>query len=108
MTNIQHDDFIKLDIRVGKVMEVSKVQGSNKLLKLKVDIGNEIKQVVAGLGKNYNEEELRDAQVIMLTNLESRKIFGIESQGMLLAAVEEDSVALLKPDKEIKSGAKVA
>jgi|TARA_B100001750_G_scaffold235728_1_gene238628 methionyl-tRNA synthetase len=108
MSNIQYDDFTKLDLKVGKVVEVSKVQGSNKLLKLKIDIGNEIRQVVAGLGKNYNEEELQNTQVIILTNLEPRKIFGIESQGMLLAAVEEESVALLKPDKEIESGAKVA
>ena len=108
MSNIQYDDFTKLDLKVGKVVEVSKVQGSNKLLKLKIDIGNEIRQVVAGLGKNYNEEELQNTQVIILTNLEPRKIFGIESQGMLLAAVEEESVALLKPDNEIKSGAKVA
>ena len=107
MSNIQYDDFTKLDLKVGKVVEVSKVQGSNKLLKLKIDIGNEIRQVVAGLGKNYNEEELQNTQVIILTNLEPRKIFGIESQGMLLAAVSKKKLSLITLDKSIPNGAKV-
>ena len=107
MSNIQYDDFTKLDLKVGKVVEVSKVQGSNKLLKLKIDIGNEIRQVVAGLGKNYNEEELQNTQVIILTNLEPRKIFGVESQGMLLASIDGDKVSLLQTDNEMNAGSEI-
>ncbi len=104
---IKFEDFQKLDLRVGKIVEAEKVEGSEKLIKLKVDIGGEERQLVAGIGKNYSPEDLIEKEIIVVANLEPKVLFGIESQGMLLAAEDGDTISLLMPDKEVKPGSRV-
>ncbi len=82
---ISHDEFMRMDLRVGKVIECERVPESRKLLRLVVDIGTERRQIVTGLAEHYSPDEMRGRLVIVITNLEPRKIFGVESQGMILA-----------------------
>ena len=107
MDIINFDDFLKLNIRVGKIISAEEVEGSNKLIKMKVDIGDEERQIVAGISKYYSLDELTNKIVIVLINLEPRKIFGIESQGMLLASIDGDEVSLLQTDKEMIPGSEI-
>jgi len=104
MEIITFDDFKKLDLRVAKILSAEKVEGSDKLLKLEIDLGNEIRQIVAGIGKNYSPEKLVGREIIVVANLEPRKLMGFESQGMLLAANDESGPVLLEPDKEVSPG----
>jgi len=104
---INFNDFKKLDIKTAKVLEAEKIKDSNKLLKLKVDIGDEERQLVAGLANHYTPESLVDRNIIMIVNLEPKELMGVESQGMLLAASGED-IALLQPDKEVEPGTKIS
>ena len=107
MEIINFDDFSRLNIRVGKIIGAEDVEGSNKLIKMKVDIGGEERQIVAGISKFYSVDELTNKTVIVLINLEPRKIFGIESQGMLLASIDGDNVSLLQTDKEMIPGSEI-
>ena len=107
MEIINFDDFSRLNIRVGKIIGAEDVEGSNKLIKMKVDIGGEERQIVAGISKYYSLDELTNKTVIVLINLEPRKIFGIESQGMLLASIDGDKVSLLQTDKEMIPGSEI-
>ena len=100
------EDFSKIDLRIGKIIEAEKVSGSKKLMKLKVDIGEE-RTVVAGIAESYKEEELIGKYVVLVSNLKPAKIFGIESQGMILAATDSSGIHLIVPDGEVKPGAKV-
>lgn len=107
--NIKFSDWQKLDLRTAKILEVENVEGADKLYKLLIDIGKEKRTLVAGLKPYYKPEELKNKTCIVFTNLEPRKIKGIESQGMILAAVSEDEskVKLLQPDKDIGLGNQV-
>ena len=96
-------DFQRLDLRVGLIREAEPIPGSKKLLKLIVDIGEE-RTIVAGLATDYQVDELRNKQVIVLANLKPVKLMGVESQGMILAAEDEGKVYLLLPDKESNPG----
>ena len=107
MEIINFDDFSRLNIRVGKIIGAEDVEGSNKLIKMKVDIGDEERQIVAGISKYYSLDELTNKTVIVLINLEPRKIFGIESQGMLLASIDGDKLSLLQTDKEMIPGSEI-
>ena len=106
---IPFSDWEKLDLRVGKILEVEDIEGADKLYKLIVDIGNEERTVCAGLKNNYTKKELKGKKIILFTNLAPRKLKGIESQGMILAAVngEEDKVILLAPEKDIDVGSRI-
>ena len=99
--------FQKLDIRVGEVKEAAAVAGSKNLFLLKVSLGKEERQIVSGLAGFYQPEELLGKQVILLANLEPRIIFGLESQGMLLAVDSGAEVALLTPDRKVTPGSPV-
>lgn len=101
------DDFAKLDLRVAKVLEASKVEGSDKLLKLSVELGGEKRQVVSGIAKYYSPESLVGKSVIMVANLKPVKLKGIESQGMILAASNDDGLVVATLDGTIDSGSKV-
>ena len=103
-----YDDFTKIDIRVGKVVSIEPIQGAKKLLKLIIDIGGQTKQCIAGIGLNYTADDLQNKTVAVVVNLAPKKLFGLESEVMLLAAVEGDILTLLKPDRDIAAGAKVA
>ncbi|HSL71462.1 MAG TPA: methionine--tRNA ligase subunit beta, partial [Longimicrobiales bacterium] len=80
------DDFAKVDMRVGVVKVAEKVKGADKLLRLEVDIGSELRQIVAGIAEAYTPESLVGRKVVIVTNLQPRKLRGIESNGMIVAA----------------------
>jgi len=102
---VTFEEFQKLDIRTGNVLSAEPVPKSNKLLKLLVDIGGETRQIVAGMQQFYKPEELVGRDVVVLTNLAPAKIFGVESNGMILAA--GDSASLLTPLKPVEPGSKI-
>ncbi|MDD1665496.1 MAG: methionine--tRNA ligase subunit beta, partial [Methanomicrobiales archaeon] len=99
------EEFLRMDLRVGRILSAEPVKGSKKLLKLTVDIGDEKRTVVAGMAEFYLPDEMAGLSVIMVTNMKPAKIFGIESQGMVLAAGEQAS--LLIPQKEVPPGTKI-
>ncbi|MCD6467677.1 MAG: methionine--tRNA ligase subunit beta [Methanomicrobia archaeon] len=103
---IKYDEFKKIELKVGEIKSAENIKGSKNLLKLKVDIGEE-RQLVAGIAKYYNPEELVGKKIIVVANLEPAKLFGVESQGMLLAAVEGENISLATIDRDIKNGASV-
>ncbi len=102
------EDFLKLDIRLAKVLSAERVEGSEKLLKLRVSLGEEERTLMAGIAKHYSPEELVGKKVLMLANLKPRKIFGVESQGMVLALSDGENLSVIVPDKDIKEGAKAS
>lgn len=102
------EDFAKIKIRVGTVLEAEKVEKSDKLLKLKVSLGDEERTIVSGIAQYYKPEELIGKQVIVLANLKPRKIFGIESHGMLLAAKDGENLTVLTTDKNVETGSPVS
>ena len=104
---IPFNDFKKLDIRVGRILDVSNHPKADKLLVLKIDIGNEVRTIVAGIKNYYEREELMDKKVVIVANLEQKELRGIKSEGMILAAVKNDKVILITPDEDIKEGAAV-
>ncbi len=104
---IEYGDFQKLDLRVATVVAAERVPKADKLLKLQVDLGGETRQVLAGIAETYAPDALLGKKVVFLANLAPRKIRGIESQGMILAAGEERVLALSALDKDVPSGTKV-
>jgi methionine--tRNA ligase beta chain len=105
---IPFDDFVKLDIQIGKVEEATQIPGSRNLLKLIVDFGSEKRQSVAGLLQYYKPEELVGKKFVFVLNLQRRKLMGVESQCMVLAADDaRGNVVLLCPEKDIVAGSKV-
>lgn len=108
MDKIEYTDFAKLNLVTAKIISANKIEKSDKLLKLDIEIGESHRQIVAGIGKMYTEDELVGKIVIVLENLVPRTLFGVESQGMLLAVCDEDSSPiLLTTQKESKSGLKI-
>jgi methionyl-tRNA synthetase len=108
---VNFSDWEKLELRVGQIIEVEDIEGADKLWKLTVDLGEEIgKRIVcAGIKKHYSKKELKGKKIVLFTNLAPRKLKGIESQGMILAAVssDESQVILLSPEKDIEVGSKI-
>ena len=103
--NIPFEDFEKLDIRVGTVLECTKVPKADKLLCFKIADGLENRTIVSGIAKYYKPEELVGKQVCFIANLAPRRLKGIESQGMILSAVNHDgSLSVITPEKEVKPG----
>jgi len=106
---ISINDFTKIDLRVAKVIEAEKVEGSDKLLKLKLEVGSEIRQVVSGISKYYSPEKMVGKYVVFLANLKPARLKGIESQGMILAASnDKKELVLLTIDDKIETGAKIS
>ena len=105
---ISFEDFLKLDMRVGQVVEVTPVPNSKKLLKIIVDFGLEKRQAIAGLLQYYNPEELIGKKCVFLLNLKKRMMAGLESQCMILAAEDEaGTVSVLQPEKDVSVGSKI-
>jgi methionyl-tRNA synthetase len=98
------DDFAKVQMRVGQILEAEKIEGSRKLLKLKVDIGTEIRQVVAGISEAYNPEDLLNKKVILVANLKPAKLMGVESNGMIVAASDAGRPVLATFTEEVPNG----
>jgi len=101
------DEFMKVDLRTGKILEAEKVKKSKKLIQLKVDIGTETRQILAGIAESYEPENLIGRTVIIVANLKPAKLMGIESQGMVLAASSEETILLAGFDQEPGQGVQV-
>lgn len=107
--NIQFDDFAKLDIRIGTILEAEAVKKSKKLLKFLIDDGIEKRTILSGIAEHFTPEEMIGRQVTFIANLAPRMMMGIESQGMILMAEDKDgSLSLLQPHKEVWNGAGVS
>lgn len=112
---ISIDEFKKADLRTARVLEAERVAGSEKLIKLQLDLGERdaadlpaVRQVLAGIGKVYAPEELVGKNIVIIANLEPRKLMGLESRGMLLAASGESGLpVILIPDKDVPPGSEV-
>jgi tRNA-binding protein len=102
---IPYDDFAKLELRVATVVAAREHPNAEKLLLLQIDVGDQQKQIVAGIRKHYKPEELVGRQIVVVNNLEEAVIRGEESHGMLLAASDGDAVILLQPEKKCQPGA---
>ena len=105
--SITYDEFAKIELRIAKILSAEPVEGSEKLLKLQVDLGDEQRQILSGIAKWYTPDQLVGKQVVVVVNLAPRAMMGLESNGMLLAADGADGPVLLLPEKEIASGAKI-
>ncbi|MDL2299949.1 methionine--tRNA ligase subunit beta, partial [Bacteroides sp. OttesenSCG-928-E20] len=106
--NIAFEDFTKLNIRVGTVLECQKVPKADKLLQFKIDDGLETRTIVSGIAAYYKPEELVGKQVCFIANLAPRKLKGIMSEGMILSAEDADGkLAVIMPQKEVKPGSEV-
>ena len=108
---ITYDDFLKLDLRVAKVLEATDHPNADKLLCLTIDLGYEQRQIIAGLREHYAAEDLVGKDLVVVTNLASRKMRGLESRGMLLAASTEDDarqVVIITPDRDMAAGSPVS
>lgn len=103
---IEYDHFAQVDLRVATILEAQMVPKSNKLVKLKVDIGEE-RTIVAGIGKDYKPEELVGKKIVIVANLKPAKLMGVESRGMLLATDTAEGLTVLAFDREPKTGAKI-
>ncbi|GJL54478.1 MAG: methionine--tRNA ligase [Nitrospirales bacterium] len=101
------EDFMKVKLKVGKVLEAERVPKSNKLLKLQVDLGSERRQIVAGIGKKYEPEELIGQTIVVVANLKPAKLMGVESQGMVLAAGGKEVLGLLTINEDTAPGSQV-
>ncbi|MBO5733420.1 MAG: methionine--tRNA ligase [Clostridia bacterium] len=104
---ISIEDFAKVEIKVGKVLESTYVEGADKLLVSKIKVGNEIKQIVSGIAKFYPPEEFVGKSVAVVTNLKPVKLRGVLSEGMILAASDKKNLSLLTLDKEIADGTSI-
>lgn len=107
---IPYTDFEKLDLRVAKIKKAEDIEGADKLYKLTIDVGELGERIIcAGIKQFYTKEKLKNKKIIVIANLEPRKLKGIESQGMLLAASNEDhtKVSLIFPDQDINPGNKI-
>ena len=107
---VTFDDFAKLELRVATIRTAERVPESDKLIRLEVNLGSELgeRQIIAGIGTMYEPEQLIDTQIVVIVNLKPRKLMGLESQGMLLAAHDEDNKPLLlRPDANAPSGSVV-
>jgi methionyl-tRNA synthetase len=102
------DEFARVDLKMGKVLQAERIEGADKLLKLSIDLGEaEPRQVVAGIAEHYAPEEMAGRQVVVVANLKPVKLRGVESRGMVLACVDKGAVRVVAPDQDLTPGAKV-
>jgi methionyl-tRNA synthetase len=109
---VDFNQWEKIDLRVAQIKKVEDIEGADKLYKLTINLGKELgeRTICAGIKQHYSKEELKGKKIIVFTNLAPRKIRGIESRGMLLAAVTEGhgKVVLISPEKDIDVGARIS
>ncbi len=105
---ISIDEFRKLELKVATIKKAEPHPNADKLLVLQIDLGSEERQIVAGIKTHYKAEELIGKQIVIVANLETAKLRGVESQGMLLAASDGDRIVILTPEKKVSPGAKVS
>ena len=104
---IQFDDFAKIDLKIGSIVSAEKVEKADKLLKLEVDLGTEIRTIVSGIALHHNPENIVGQKVIVVTNLAPRKMRGIESNGMILMAEDKDG-KLVFVNSDVDNGSNVS
>jgi len=104
---LDFDDFKKIDLRVGRIIEIKNHPNADKLYVLTVDLGDEKRTIVAGLKQYYKPKDLLNKLVVLVANLEPKKLRGVESQGMILAAEKDGKVSLITVDREIEPGARI-
>jgi len=104
---IDFKEFQNLDLRVAEVKEAEKIEGADRLLKLQVSLGEETRQIVAGIAEHYQPDQLVGKKIIIVANLKPAKIRGVESQGMLLAASNDEGLTIATLDRPIAPGAPV-
>lgn len=102
------EEFKKLELKVAKIKEVKDHPNADKLYVITIDLGDKLKQIVAGIKAAYTKEELVDRQIVVVNNLEPVVLRGVESQAMLLAAQDDTMLSLLIPDRAIKTGALIS
>ena len=102
------DDFIKVDLRIGKIIHVEEVEDSRKMLKLKIDIGSEERTIFAGIKKSYTPEDLINKLVVVIINLMPREMKFGTSDGMMLATSSQDEIIIIQPQKDVVPGSKVS
>lgn len=107
MDEVSYEDFAKLEIRIGKVLSAEPIEESEKLMKIVVDFDGDERQVIAGIKKHYSPDDLVGNKFVFVTNLQRRKIMGLESQAMILAAEDENNLSVLKPQKDVKEGSRI-
>ena len=107
MVQVTYDDFAKLDLRIAKIMQVEKIPGKSRIVKGVIDLGAEKREVIIGGAEYYPPEELVGRKVIVIVNLEPRKIAGIESNAMLLAADLNDKPYWLTVNEDVPLGTKI-
>jgi methionyl-tRNA synthetase len=105
---ISIDDFRKVELRIATIKSAEPHPNADKLMVLRIDLGDEQRQICAGIRGHYAPEELLGKQIVVVANLETAKLRGLDSQGMLLAASDDDRVIILTPDKTVLAGAKVS
>jgi methionyl-tRNA synthetase len=99
------EEFAKVEMRVGQILEAERIEGSRKLIRMRVDIGSEIRQVVAGIAGAYEPATLVDRKIILVVNLRPAKLMGVVSDGMVLAAVDGDRPILATFTEDVPNGA---
>jgi len=104
---VSYEEFSKMDLRIGKVVKAESVPGSRNLVKMLIDTGGENRQAVAGIAQYYNPKDLEGRSVAVIANLQPRKMFGLESNVMILAAEDDKTVSILLPDRPVKTGSKI-
>ena len=108
VSEISIDDFAKVELKVGKVIESKRVEGADKLLVSQIQIAGEVRQIVSGIAKHYSPEEMVGKSVVVVTNLKPVKLRGVLSQGMILAASDDKgTLSLITPDKDLDAGSEV-
>ena len=104
---VSFDEFKRIDIRTAKVLAVSRVPNSARLLRIIVDVGGQQRQCIAGIGAKYEPDQLKDKTIIVVANMKPRSLMGLVSEVMLLAAADGPDLSVLTPDRPLSSGSKV-
>jgi methionine--tRNA ligase beta chain len=104
---VTFDEFSKMDLRVGKITKAEQVAGARNLVKLLIDVGGENRQAVAGIAQFYAPKDLEGKHVAVIVNLQPKRMFGVESNVMILAAEDDKTVSVLSPDRPVKVGSKI-
>lgn len=108
MSEITIEEFNKIDLRIAEVLEAKRVAGADKLLELRIKVGDTTRTLVAGIAQQYAPETLIGRKIVVVANLQPRRLRGVESQGMLLAANDGNRAILLAPDQDVPSGVRVS
>lgn len=105
---VSFEEFSKMDLRIGKIAKAEPVAGSKNLIKMLIEVGaGETRQAVAGIAQYYSPKDLEGKHVAVIVNLQPKRMFGIESNVMILAAEDEKTVSILLPDRPVKIGSKI-